>query len=66
MDNPASTTQTGKPFDAGETPRREAPVTEAGYEASAAQGSSSRETRVTEPSVATDGQIVEAGYGHGV
>jgi hypothetical protein len=65
MDNRASTTQTGKPFDAEETPRREAPVVETGYEASAAQGPS-RETRVTEPSVATDGQIVEAGYGHGV
>lgn len=25
-----------------------------------------RDTRVTEPAVATDGQIVEAGYGHGV
>jgi hypothetical protein len=65
MDNRASTTQTGKPFDAGETPRREVPVTETGYDAPAAQASS-RESRVTEPSVATDGQIVEAGYGHGV
>jgi len=25
-----------------------------------------RENRVSEPAVATDGQIVEAGYGHGV
>ena len=31
----------------------------------AAQGTT-RENRVTEPAVATDGQIVEAGYGHGV
>ena len=65
MDDRSSTTQTGKPFDAGETPRRETPVAENGYEASAAQGSP-RETRMTEPSIATDGQIIEAGYGHGV
>jgi hypothetical protein len=65
MDNRASTPQTGRPFDAADMPRREAPVVESGFEASAAQGSA-RETRVTEPSVATDGQIVEAGYGHGV
>ena len=31
----------------------------------AAQGTA-RDSRVAEPAVATDGQIVEAGYGHGV
>jgi hypothetical protein len=31
----------------------------------AAEGTA-RENRVSEPDVATDGQLVEAGYGHGV
>jgi hypothetical protein len=46
-------------------PRRDEPAAESGYEAAAAPGSP-RETRMTEPSVATDGQLIEAGYGHGV
>jgi hypothetical protein len=65
MDNRASTPQTGRPFDPAEMPRREEPVAESGCEASAAHGSP-RETRLVEPSVATDGQLVEDGYGHGV
>jgi hypothetical protein len=65
MDNRTDPPQEGRPFDAAERPRQAEPVTEPGFQSAAAQPSS-RESRVTEPAVATDGQLVEAGYGHGV
>ena len=61
MESNRQTTQAAKPTrdttarDGGE-PRRQIV---------AAQGTAP-DSRVTEPAVATDGQIVEAGYGHGV
>jgi hypothetical protein len=33
---------------------------------SAAEPTAAKEVRAAEPAVATDGQLVEAGYGHGV
>jgi hypothetical protein len=63
MDKQTHTPPPGSPFDSGEK-RQGDPAGEPAYHAPAAQ--TSRETRVTEPVVGTDGQLVEAGYGHGV
>ena len=61
MESDGQTTQSAKPARDttardGDEPRRQLV---------AAQGTA-RDSRVTEPAVATDGQLVEAGYGHGV
>jgi hypothetical protein len=65
MENRGFTSQAARPFDGPETPRQPEQATEPGYQAAAAQ-QPPRDTRVGEPAVATDGQLVEAGYGHGV
>ncbi len=65
MDTRTHTSQPGKPSNPVETPRQGEPVAEPEYQASAAQ-QPSKESRMTEPVVGTDGQLVEAGYGHGV
>jgi hypothetical protein len=65
MDTRTRTSQPREPFDPVEAPRQGEPVAEPVYQASAAQ-QTSKESRTTEPVVGTDGQLVEAGYGHGV
>ena len=65
MENGGFTSQSGKPSDEVERPRQPDQVTELGYQASATPAPS-REARRADPDVGTDGQLVEAGYGHGV
>ena len=65
MENQESTPQSSRPFDGAEGPRQPEQVTEPAYQACAAPAAATN-SRMSEPAVATDGQIVEAGYGHGV
>jgi hypothetical protein len=65
MENQGATPQPPRPFDGTEGPRQPEQAIEPSYRASAAPAPS-RDSRMSEPAVATDGQIVEAGYGHGV
>ena len=65
MENRAFTTQPPGPCDGAEKPRHTEQLAEPGYQGAAAPALSA-ESRATEAAVATDGQMVEAGYGHGV
>lgn len=64
MDTRVPTPKPGGPVDSGDRPGQGEPAGEGAYHAPAAQPS--RDNRMTEPPVAGDGQLVEAGYGHGV
>ena len=65
MENRGFTPQPGQPSDGAEGLRQPEQVTEPAYP-SAAAPAAPRESRMTDPAVGTDGQLVEAGYGHGV
>jgi len=65
MENRKFTPQSGQPSDGVERVRQPEQVIEATYQ-SAAAPAAPRESRMTDPAVGTDGQLVEAGYGHGV
>ena len=65
MENRKFTPQSGQPSDGVERVRQPEQVTEPAYQ-SAAAPAPPRESRMTDPAVGTDGQLVEAGYGHGV
>jgi hypothetical protein len=65
METGRFTPQPGQPSDGVERPRQPEQATEPAYETAAAPATS-RESRMADPAVGTDGQLVEAGYGHGV
>ena len=65
MENGEFTPLPGPPSDRAESFRQPDQVTEATHQ-SAAAPAAPRESRMTDPAVGTDGQLVEAGYGHGV
>lgn len=64
MDDQVPTPKPGRPFDSADRPGQGEPASEGAYHAPPAQPS--RDNRMAEPAVAGDGQMVEAGYGHGV
>ena len=64
MGNQVPTPKPGGSFDSGDRPKQGERAGEEAYRATAAQPS--RDGRMVEPAVAGDGQMVEAGYGHGV
>ena len=64
MEKRGFASQAARPSDGSDTPRQPEQAAQPAYQAAAPQPS--RDTRVGEPAVATDGQTVEAGYGHGV
>ena len=65
MENQEYTSQSGRPHDGVEDPRQAEPVAAPAYQSTAGPAAP-RESRVTDPAVGTDGQLLEAGYGHGV
>ena len=65
MENGRFTPQPEHTSDGVERPRQPEQSPEPAYQ-SAAAPAAPRESRMTDPAVGTDGQLVEAGYGHGV
>lgn len=65
MDDQSQTTKTGRQFAAVEQARPAEPVAAAGRQAVTPEASA-KDTRMADVTLATDGQLMEAGYGHGV
>ena len=62
MENQEYTSRSEKPHDGVEGARQAEQVVAPAYQSAAAPS----ESRMTDPAVGTDGQLLEAGYGHGV
>ena len=65
MENQEYTSPSVEPHDGVAEPRQAEQIAAPAYQSTAGPAAP-RESRVTDPAVGIDGQLLEAGYGHGV